>query len=249
MPRALRALCSSLPPGTAVAVESDNTPTVALVARLAVRRPAMLTPLKELLDAVQQTGIVLAVPRHIPGVRNVLSDQASRRWLAGRASMEWPLASKVFARLVLETPFALEVDLFATARNRKLRNFYSFLPEAEAVGTDALAHCWTRWAGVYANPPFALMSRVLRKIADQRVPALIIAPVWPSAAWWPMARGMCYQAQLLPVSAAVVDSRTVPEPLKRATWRLAALWFHPSRRADPTVLDKLAHLSRASWLR
>ena len=69
----------------------------------------------------------------------------------------------------------MQVDLFATPFNAKLRVFVSPFPHPRATETDALAQDWNRWKEIYLFPPHALLSKVLAKLQNFRGRAVVIA--------------------------------------------------------------------------
>ena len=49
----------------------------------------------------------------------------------------------------------------------------------------------------YAFPPFALIGRCLQKIRQERATVVLIAPVWPTEAWYPWLPEMLMQCPIL----------------------------------------------------
>ena len=69
--------------------------------------------------------------------------------------------------------------MFATSRNNWVPLFFSPLPEASALGTDAFLQ---GWAGldVYAYPPTKALRQVVQKLrASPGCVMTLIAPWWP----------------------------------------------------------------------
>jgi hypothetical protein len=70
------------------------------------------------------------------------------------------------------------------------------------------------WTGqlFYIFAPFSLMGRILQKIEEDKTQAVIIAPVWPTQAWWPtlinLVRRLCY---LLPQPKNILKLEHKPE--------------------------------------
>lgn len=104
------------------------------------------------------------------------------------------------------------------------------------MGVHAFSQPWAHCpvSGVrhlaYINPPFQTMGEVVRKIADDRVDCILVAPQWPrhwvvalggctrcqSSGWWYCLNGMTY-AYLLGVchtrsasSCSILDTRWLP---------------------------------------
>lgn len=82
---------------------------------------------------------------------------------------------------------SFDVDLFASAINTKLDLYASWSPDPASWAIDAFALSWG-WFYFYAFPPFILISRILRKIIDDRTEGVLIVPWWPSQPWFPVSR-------------------------------------------------------------
>ncbi len=61
--------------------------------------------------------------------------------------------------------------------------FYS-LPEG-TLGTDALAHSWSRGLRRYAFLPVSLLAQTLCKVREEEEQILLVAPYWPTRTWFP----------------------------------------------------------------
>jgi len=144
-----------------------------------------------------------AVPRnvwitaaHIPGVYNVEADEESRIF---REDREWALSHDIFDRICQQFG-PLEVDIFATRVNTKLRRFHSWLPDPDAECIDTFTTDWGP-LNIYAFPPFCLIGRVLQKIVADKVTGVIVVPDWPTKSWYAMLNKMTVaQPMLIPVN-------------------------------------------------
>ena len=54
-----------------------------------------------------------------------------------------------------------------------------------AADTDAFSIDWNTEEKPYASPPWSLLSKVLEKVAHDKVKILMVAPDWPEAEWFP----------------------------------------------------------------
>ena len=103
------------------------------------------------------------------------------------------------------------VDLFATDKNNQVLVFFSKFQIPESSRVNARTTNWDRmWA--YANPPYVLNSRVLRKI--RRHPScqvLLIALFWPSQTWF------------LTMSKLLIDT-PIQLPMKSNLLRNSVTW-------------------------
>ena len=124
---------------------------------------------------------VQVTPHFLPGHLNVLADLQSRPHQV--LATEWTLHTAVFKRLLTHFP-TMEIDLFATRLNHRLLRFVSPFPDPPAEDSDALT---IEWDGLqaYAFPPFAIISEVLHKVALSDMTCVLIAPWWPTQAWFP----------------------------------------------------------------
>lgn len=84
------------------------------------------------------------------------------------------------------TMFQPQVDLFATRWNHKLPDFVSLAPDPLAWDRDAFSLDWSKRPG-YAYPFFGFLQKVLLKVREQPCQLLLIAPLRPSAPWFPLA--------------------------------------------------------------
>ena len=64
------------------------------------------------------------------------------------------------------------------------------------MSTDAFQGKWTGFLG-YAFPPFALVGKCLQKVRREKNSLLIVAPVWPSQAWYPLLLEYLVKSQVL----------------------------------------------------
>ena len=84
-------------------------------------------------------------------------------------------------------PFS--IDLFATFEDRQLQRFASALPQPDGIWVDAMKHSWVG-ERPWANPPFALISRVLQKVRIEETTVVLVAPLWPAQPWFASLMGM-----------------------------------------------------------
>ena len=112
----------------------------------------------------------------VPREQNVEADALSK--LQGGAD-EHRLNPSVFRELVHAMgPFA--VDLFASHTNHLLPKYFSRHYTPTSAGVDAFAQPWHGLC--WANPPFAILGRVLQYAASTLASLCLICPFWPSAA-------------------------------------------------------------------
>ena len=90
---------------------------------------------------------------------NKTPDGLSRQKLE---STEWMLDSSVFRQIVAvyQQP---QLDLFASHHNHQLPNYFSWIPDPQAMGTDAFSIPW-KFNLCYLFPPFPLIQKCIQKI-------------------------------------------------------------------------------------
>jgi len=59
--------------------------------------------------------------------------------------------------------------------------YWTYCPSLHASGTDAMAQVWRRRQLLHINPPWGMIPRILAKLKDDKVRAIIVAPGWQSA--------------------------------------------------------------------
>lgn len=81
------------------------------------------------------------------------------------------------------------IDLFASYLTAQCPKYYSWMPDPGSSGVDAFTHKWED--GFYAFPPFCLVGRVLRKVREDNVTGIVVAPKWTAQTWYPLFVDMC----------------------------------------------------------
>ena len=187
-----------------ILLRSDNSTVVAYVNHLGGTKSRILSDIvRELWQWCLDRGTTITA-QHLPGLENVRADFMSRH-LSDRT--DWRLNPRLFNLLnQLWGPFT--VDLFATRLSRQLPKFYSWRPDPESAGTNALIQDWRDSIG-YAHPPWCLVGRVLQKVLVQEVTVTLIAPVWPSQPWYATLLSMLVD---LPLLLPREPNTTLPSP-------------------------------------
>jgi hypothetical protein len=177
--RAIESFSSQLR-NKAVLTRSDNLTNVANICRGGGRSVRATEVARELWQTCESMQISLRAEYH-PGLLNTLADSLSRiQW----DRSDWKLNPALFGTLsLLWGPF--EIDLFASAGNAQLQRYFSRYGEPPAEAADAFKQRW-RTLRAYANPPFALIGQVLRKIEQDQATVTVVIPEWRSALWWPL---------------------------------------------------------------
>lgn len=79
--------------------------------------------------------------------------------------------------------FVPNIDLFATNASAQCSMYVSWYPDIGCKAVDAFPIKWKD--NFYAFLPFNLVGRVLRKIVDDKVNGIVVAPYWSTQSWFP----------------------------------------------------------------
>jgi hypothetical protein len=165
---------------TTLLVYTDNSANVAALRRGGSPDPTLSEIARRTLSWAHSRGVTLSVA-HIAGVDNTLADELSRVRVD---YSDFKLHPQLFEHLC-QRFFRPTHDLFATAANTQLPLFFSRMPQPGAAAVDAFHQSWSHLRA-YANPPFAIMGQVLRKVEQDAATIWLVAPVWKTAHWWPL---------------------------------------------------------------
>ena len=116
-----------------------------------------------------------------------MNSEADKRSRKFHDQTEWKLDSNVFKQLA-EKVVLPDIDLFASRLNCQIRPFISWGPDPDCAAVDAFTVNWSRWATIYAFPPFSLIQKTLGKLEKDQAEGLLIVPHWPTAVWYPDAK-------------------------------------------------------------
>ena len=78
------------------------------------------------------------------------------------------------------------MDLFASRLSAQLPPYIPWTPDPYRQGTDAMQRIWSNQY-LYILPPFSMINKVLRKIAQVYLKRMfIVSPTWQSQVWYPI---------------------------------------------------------------
>lgn len=163
----------------------DNTTAIAYINRMGGTKYPKYNRLARQIWKWAEDRKIFLFASYIPSSENYLADALSR---INNEDTEWEMSRKAFDRIT-EALGIPEVDMFASNLNKKCQRFFSWLPELGAEAVDAFTVDW-QYINVYAFPPFAVISRVLRKIQQDKASGILVVPDWPNQPWYPVWRSL-----------------------------------------------------------
>lgn len=164
-----------------VHLKMDNTTAVAYINKLSgTHSPVLCNLVASLWHWAIARGMILSA-EHLPGRWNTQADQESRNY---QDSSDWRLDPSIFQAL-MKIRGPCQIDLFANRLNTQLPTFFSWKPDPQGLATDAFQQAWSMGRH-YAFPPFCLIMKTLAKIREEGGDLILITPVWPTQAWYPL---------------------------------------------------------------
>jgi len=82
------------------------------------------------------------------------------------------------------------IDAFADDHNCQLPLYWTYFPSPPSSGTNEMAQVWHRKELLRVNPPWGIIARIPAELRDDEFRAVIVAPRWQSAWWWPTLESM-----------------------------------------------------------
>lgn len=219
--RALHAFQPQLQ-GQSVLVRSDNVTTVAYLRRMTGRTPHLAEVAMRIFLWAEENNVTISA-LHLPGENNQTADRLSRL----RDLHEWRLRPRS-ARRLQKLWGKASLDCFASPHNALCPRYFSRFPHPTSAGVDALAQTWGPNENCLLIPPFPLLARTVRKLAQSSCGAILIAPVWPHQPWFHELLQMASQAQKLSPQDFLPDHRGQVYPLRNPHWTIAAFRILPA---------------------
>jgi len=207
-----------------IAIRTDNLTAMAYINNQGGRFSNLSEIAQQLWAWALQKGIQLQAT-YIPGKENVTADQLSRIRRHDRS--DWSLNKSQFQKMERKWgPHT--VDLFARRENAQLPRYCSLLPDPRACGSDGLRMENLHQENAFAFPPFSLIPRLLRRVQEDEATVTLIAPAWPTQAWWPTLQSMLVAKPVRLRGTAVTFLHQAD--MDPGTWRLTAFRVSGQRR-------------------
>ena len=118
------------------------------------------------------------------------------------------------------------MDLFASRLCHPLSQYLAWKPDPSRIATDAMQQCWNKVLP-YVFPPLSLISRILKKVRQEKVEQMIIVtPTCRAQPWHPLLLEMSMQCPLLltPLSDLLLDPQGNRHPLVQNRKLMIAAW-------------------------
>lgn len=213
-----------------VRVVTDNMAVKAVLNKGCSASPHLMGIYRRILDLCLHRGIILQA-EYLPTHLNVHADFLSRINPAG----EWSLPAAVIRRA--EHWFGTRtIDLFASPASAVCERYCSILPHKDSLG-DAFALDWGL-ERAWICPPFALLAKAVYQLREQGGEAVVIAPHWPAAPWFPVLAKISDYSQIVPEQYArgiTTHGQHQAEVHRNHKWRLEL--FHVPFRGRPPDID------------
>jgi ribonuclease HI len=162
--------------GQAIQLRTDNTTVMYNVNK---QRGALtlLHPLKLIMELLETHEMQMQAS-HIPGILNTAADSLSRLARSG----DYSLDQKIFNQGLKHLKAGVNIDLFASKTNKKCRAYVTLQNDAKASARDAFSMEWGAFSPLI-HPPIPLLLRCLRKVKEERVRGVMVAPAWCGQPW------------------------------------------------------------------
>ncbi|KAA6365577.1 MAG: hypothetical protein EZS28_038897 [Streblomastix strix] len=160
-----------------LAIRSDNSTAVFDIRKWRAST-SLIKEIKQVHQTIEKLGIQIQIT-HLPGVKNEITDALSRLQRAG----DYKLKEKILKHACLQMNLNPTIDLFSQNFNNLLPRFMSTTRGHGETAIDALNQTQKKELP-WIHPPIPLLSAVLKKIREEQIEAMIIAPLWPGQIWY-----------------------------------------------------------------
>lgn len=178
-----------------------------------------LTQLAQVIWAECLENNIMITARHLPGKNNIAADRLSRL----NDKSEWRLHPQIFDMLdVMWGPHT--VDRFSSFVTTHLPFYNTRYLDPYSSGVDALAQTDWNQHNNFVNPPFRLLSNVIKTIVCQKAVATVVAPWWPAQPFFHRLQQLSVTppVKLPPPIKICQKVNRLPEPVRNRSWRLYA---------------------------
>ena len=168
-----------------ILIRTDNTCALYTVKKQGSSDSFRNAVVRKIYDLAFTNNITLDIS-YVKTTQNV-ADSLSRKFdFEFNVHREWSLDSSTFDFIKANSNFVFEMDLFGSYLNFKVDRYcaYKFDPFAEHINAFTLN--WSKIKG-FIFCPFSLISRVIRKIENDKAKTIAgVFPWFPTASWFPI---------------------------------------------------------------
>ena len=191
-------------PGDRVRLHIDNRTAAAYIRCQGGTKSNVLSQEARLLwEQTVSQDVSLLTPHWIPTGENTAADFLSRNDIG-----QWMFMLKrdMFKSIMDHFNLYPTLDAFACHWSAQLPRYMSWHRDPQAVAQDALLSPWDPVTFLF--PPVPLLPKVVRKIKDQKIRAILVCPKWPTALWWGLLVGMMVEPPMvLPYYRTVLQTQ------------------------------------------
>ena len=213
----------------------DNQVVLYCIKSMTSHSPSLMAPLRRL-QAVCTARHILLQPEYIPSKDNVLPDRLSRV----RTGEDYKLHPRLFQQL--QQAFGTRsLDRFASASNALCPQYNTAHWDIGTSGVNAFAMSDWEHHTNWCNPPWSLLPRLVAFLARRpRVEAVVLAPDWPGAVWYPRLSRLATDSILLEREAEmfIPGNPDLPAHLPPPKWNLRAFHLTPRTPRARTLFPR-----------
>ena len=174
-------------PGDNVRIHIDNWTAAAYIrCQGGTKSFALSQEACKLWEEAQDRGVTILTPQWISTEENTSADLLSRHDLLSQWT--FMLKREMFSQILRHFHLQPTLDAFACHWSAQLPRYMSWHRDPLAVAQDALLAPWD--PVTYLFQPVPLLPKVVRKVKDERLRAILICPQWPTALWWGLLQEM-----------------------------------------------------------
>ena len=158
----------------------DNTATVAFINKQKAPDKVVFTIIKNIWEFCIRRNLWFFAS-YMKSTRNKVADAESRKL---RDNLEWwSLHDTLFEKIIAKFGKP-DIDLFASRANFKVDKYISYYPDPDANGVNAFAISWSDLQ-FHAFQPFAIISKVISKIENEKAEGIMVVPIFTTQVWFP----------------------------------------------------------------
>ena len=183
---------------------------------------------------------------------NELNVQADWECQNSRDPSDWKLHQSMFQSIIKLFGYPA-VKHFVYRLSHQLLQYVAWKPDPNSIATDAMQQCWNKMFP-YAFPPFSLISRILKKVRQEKVEQMItVTTTWQTQPWYPLLLEMLMQCSLLltPLPDLLFDPQGNKHPLAQNRKPMLAAWKvtgNPLRWKEYQAMQPNLYLNQEDWV-